>query len=116
MSEKIDMIYDLLKQDREDASDFRKEVRDSHKSTGERLGVLESQGQVQNEQIKEHISGVDTLKKLHQDNVDRIQENKDSIEVLEKPTIVFSTLKKWFIGVGAIAAAAVAISKAFGLF
>ena len=65
MSEKIDMIYDLLKQDREDASDFRKEVRDSNKSTGERLTVLEVQGQAQNKSLEEHISGVDTLKKLH---------------------------------------------------
>jgi len=116
MSDKIDMIYDLLKQDREEASDFRNEVRESHKSTGKRLTSLEVQSQTQNQQLKEHISGVNTLKDLHKQNADRINNNEVKIVELEKPRVVFKTLKKWIIGAGAIAGSTIAIAKLLGLF
>jgi len=116
MSDKLDMIYDLLKSDREDASEFRKEVRESHKDTGTRLGSLEASSQVQNQQIAEHISGVQTLKELHKSNVTKIEANKSSIVELEKPRIVRRTIKKWIIGLGACTAAILSIAKFIGMF
>lgn len=116
MSDKLDMIYDLLKQDREQAADFRKEVRESHRDTGERLAKLEIQGQVQNEQLRVHIAGVNTLKQLHLDNVKRIEKAETKIVELEKPVVAISVFKKWVIGAGAVATAIIAICKAIGLF
>ena len=116
MSDKLDMIYDLLKADREDNTVFKKEVRESHKQTDMRLTTLEIQGEVQNKSLKEHIDGVNTLKKLHQYNVDRIEKNKEDIVTLQEPAKVMSVLKKWTIGAGAVAAAIVAIAKFAGLF
>lgn len=83
MGDKLDMIYDLLKQDREEASDFRKEVRQSHKETGEKLTKLESEtserltkieatNDAQNVQLAEHMRRTDILEDLHRDNEKRI--------------------------------------------
>ena len=116
MSDKLDMIYDLLKSDREDASEFRKEVRDSHKSTGERLGKLEASSEVQNQQLKEHMKRSDMLEDLHGINSGRIDSHDDAIAELEKPKIVLTTLKKWTLGLGAIAGAVLAIAKLLGMF
>ena len=103
------MIYDLLKQDREETTDFRKEVRTSHKETGERLSKIETTTEVQTTQIAEHMRRTDLLENLHKDNEKRIV-------VLEEPAKTFSTLKKWLLGVAVIAGAIVTISKALGLF
>ena len=116
MSDKLDMIYDLLKQDREDASDFRKEVRDSHKSTGDRLGTLEAQGQIQNTQLADHIRRTELLEDLHGINASRLDVHDTKLEELEKPKIVMSVLKKWIIGIGAVAGSLVGIAKFFELF
>jgi hypothetical protein len=116
MSDKIDMIYDLLKQDREESSDFRKEVRESHKNTGERLVDLEASSQVQNQQLATHMRRTEILENLHGVNVGRIEVNEVKIEELEKPRIVLSGIKKIVIGLGAIAGACIAIAKAFGMF
>lgn len=116
MSDKLDMIYDLLKRDQEEASDFRKEVRDSHKETGERLSSLEAYSKIQNQQLADHMRRTEILEDLHGVNVDRIDDHDVKIAELEKPKVVFSALKKWIIGAGGIAAAAIAISKLFGLF
>ena len=127
MSDKMDLIYDLLKQDRTEASDFRKEVREAHKNTGEkitklstetseRLTKIEHTNDIQNKQLEEHIAGVDTLKDLHLSNVKRIEENKASIIVLEEPGKVRSKLKKWLIGIGACAGALLAIGRLLGLY
>lgn len=116
MSDKIDMIYDLLKQDREEAADFRKEVRDSHKTTNDRLTVLEAQGQIQNQQLSEHIRRTEILEDLHGINSTRIDGHDVKIAELEKPRMVLSTVKKWLIGVAGIAGAILTISKFMGLF
>lgn len=116
MSEKLDMIYDLLKQDREDASDFRREVKESHRDTGERLSGLEASSMVQTQQLAEHMRRTEILEGLHGDNAGRIDEHDDKIAELEKPHLAMSLLKKWIIGLGAVATAAIAISKFFGLF
>lgn len=116
MSDKLDMIYDLLKADREEAADFRKEVRESHKDTGERLTTLEAQGQVQNQQLGEHMRRTEILEDLHGINASRIDGHDEKIAELEKPRMVFSTLKKWILGAGALAGALVAIAKFTGMF
>lgn len=120
MSDKTDLIYDLLKLDREEANEFRKEVREAHRETQEklqkiesetsdRLSKIESLDEVQNQQLAEHIRRTEILEDLHRDNVVRI--NK-----LEEPSKVFKIVKKWFLGLGAVAGAAVAIAKLLGMF
>jgi len=115
MSDKIDMIYDIIKADRDDASDFRKEVRDSHKDAGKRLSILESQGQVQNAQLAEHMKRTGLLEDLHGMNADQIKTNSGKITELERPRMVLSTLKKWLIGVALIAGALTTIYKFINL-
>lgn len=116
MSEKLDLIYDLLKSDREEASDFRKEVRESHRDTGERLGKLEHNSQVQNSQLQEHMRRTEILEDLHVSNEGKIGVNSHRIEKLEEPRKVIGVLKKWVLGVGGVAGAAVAIARLLGLF
>lgn len=119
-NDKLDMIYDLIKQGREESSDFRKEVRESHKSTGEklnkiqtdtseRLSSIEATNTIQNQQLDEHMRRTDMLETLHKDNEERII-------VLEEPGKVRSKLKKWILGLGACAAALVAIGRLLGLY
>lgn len=120
MSDKIDLIYDLLKQDREEASDFRREVRDSHRdtadklnklesSTSERLAKIEATNETQNTQLEEHMRRTDILEDLHRDNEKRIVK-------LEEPRKTWGVIKKWLLGAGAVAGALLAISKFLGLF
>ena len=116
MSDKIDMIYDLLKQDREEATDFRKEVRKSHKETGdklnkletstiERLGKIESTNEIQNKSLDEHMRRTDILENLHIDNSKRIT-------VLEEPGKISASLKKKLITTGKVIGAIVTIGSA----
>ena len=116
MSDKLDMIYDLLKQDREEAADFRKEVRESHKTTGERLSNLEQKSEIHNQQLGEHMRRTEILEDLHGINAGRIEKHEERIDELEKPKIVLGTIKKWAGWVTVVAGAAVAISKFMGLF
>ena len=51
----------------------------------------------------------DILEDLHRDNEKRIDK-------LEEPRIVLTTLRKWIIGLGGVAGAAIAIAKLFGMF
>ena len=95
MSDKIDLIYDLVKSDREESSEFRKEVRESTKDTHSRLMLIESG-------LAEHMRRTDLLEDLHKDNEVRIVK-------LEEPKMVWSTLKRWTITVGAVIGAVVAI-------
>jgi hypothetical protein len=115
MSDNLDMIYDLLKQGREDASDFRKEVKDTQKAvsdklteiqvvTSERLSKIEALDEIQNLHLSEHMRRTDVLEKLHRDNQFRI-------ENLEKPAAAFKTISKWIVGVGALAGAIATVIK-----
>jgi len=61
---------------------------------------------VYNKQLEEHIEGVNTLKKLHNNNVSRI-------ETLEEPRKVLSYMKKTLLGVSAIVGAVLTIVKLF---
>ena len=116
MSDKIDLIYDLLKTEREESSNFRREVRDSHKETDQRLAKLEAQGEVQNQQLAEHMRRTEVLESLHMSNESKIEEHSDRIEKLEAPGEALSMFKKWIIAVGGVAGALVAVAKFIGLF
>jgi len=116
VSNKLDLIYDLLKADREDGAAFRKEVRESHKDTGDRLSKLETQGEVQNQQLAEHIRRTEILESLHMSNEGKIGLHEDRIIKLEEPAKVVSVLKKWVIGASAVVTAIVTIAKFIGLF
>ena len=120
MSDKTDLIYDLLKTDREEATDFRKEVRASHKETGEKLSKLstetserltkiEATNTVQNQQLDEHMRRTDILEDLHRDNLQRIV-------VLEEPAKLRKSLREKIIIAGKVAGALVAICGAAAYF
>lgn len=116
MSDKIDLIYDLLREHRADTAEFQREVRDSHKKSDERLAKLEAQGEVQNQQLAEHMRRTEVLEDLHMSNEAKIGVNRQRIEKLEEPKKALSLLKKWIIGTGAVSGALVAIAKFIGLF
>ena len=101
MSDKIDLIYDLVKSDREESAEFRKEVRDTNKQVDERLVLIEAG-------LAEHMRRTDLLEDLHKDNASRIQK-------LEEPVKALSTFKKVMVWFGAVAGAIVAIAKLIGL-
>lgn len=107
-SEKIDLIYDLAKDNRKELNDFRKEVKEDLDTTKERLSNIEYHSGIQNQHLAEHIRRTNILEDLHRDNLTRI-------EKLEEPRVVLAALKKWFIGIGAIAGAVVAIMKLLGI-
>lgn len=127
MSDKMDLIYDLLKQDRVESSYFRKEVRASYKDTSdklsklsketsERLTKIEATNTAQNVQLDaqttqlgEHMRRTGILEDLYKDADERI-------EVLEEPGKVRSKLKKWLIVTATVAGAILTISKFLGLF
>ena len=117
MSDKIDLIYDLLKSDREESVEFRKEVREAQKATydnisklqvdtAERLSKIEALDAVQNKQLEEHMRRTDILEKLHSDNSSRI-------EKLEKPRDVIITIGKWIVAAGAVIAAIAGVKELF---
>lgn len=108
-SGKMDLIYDLVKENREDLNDFRREVKEDNQLTQERLSQIESNSAMQNQHLAEHMRRTDLLEQLH-------VENQQRIERLERPKIVISTLIKWFLTVGSVAGAVVAIAKLLKLF
>lgn len=120
MSDKLDLIYDLLKSDREDAAEFRKEVRESHKKTDDRLQKIETEtserltkiealDEVQNQQLAEHIRRTNILEDLHKDNEKRIVK-------LEEPAKIKKTIKEYLITSGKVAGALVAVGSAIAYF
>jgi hypothetical protein len=109
MDDKSDMIYDLLKTERQEAHEFRKEVRVAHSEISERLLKIEVLDEEQNKHLAEHMRRSDLLEQLHKDNEERIAK-------LEEPLKVMSTLKRWLIGIGAIGTAIVGIAKFLGMF
>jgi hypothetical protein len=120
MSDKIDLIYDLLKQDREEASDFRREVRQAHEKTdeklqkiqtetSERLSKIESLDEIQKSQLAEHMRRTDTLEKMYSDSHVRIAK-------LEEPVKLAKVASKWMLGLGALCGSVLTIFKLLGLF
>lgn len=115
--DKSDLIYDLLKDHRDDFSEFSKEVREAQRATdeklakiqvdtSEKLAKIEALDEVQNQQLAEHIRRTDILEKLHVDNQKRI-------ERLEKPAETIKTVGKWIAGLVAFATGIAAIVKLF---
>lgn len=109
MEDKSDMIYDLLKTERQESNQFRKEVRESQVEVAERLTRIEILDEEQNKHLAEHIRRTNLLEDLHKKSEERISK-------LEEPIKTFGTLKKWLVGAGAIGAAIVGIAKFIGLF
>lgn len=116
MSEKTNLIYDLLKEVREDQKDLKEtsyehrlETKDWQSKTDQRMQRIE-------EDLKYHIKRTDVLEDLHMSNEGKIGANSERISELEEPKKVLSLIKKWIIGAGAIAGALFAIAKFTGLF
>lgn len=109
MEDKSDLIYDLLKEERQTSAQFRKEVRDSQIEIAERLTRIEILDEEQNKQLAEHIRRTDLLEGLYEQTEARISK-------LEEPSKVRQAIKNWLVGFGAVATAIVAIGKLFGLF
>ena len=114
--DKIDMIYDLLKADRDEASDFRKQVREAHITTKSSIVKLEAQGEIQNQQLSEHMRRTEVSDSLHMSNEGKSGVHENRIVKLEEPAKVMIVLKKWLIGLGAVTGSTVAIAKFLGLF
>lgn len=108
-NDKLDLIYDLVKQNREEVVFFRREAREDSQANQQRLSNLEQQSVMQNQQLAEHMRRTNLLEELH-------TENQHRIEKLEEPKKVFMTLRRWFIGIGTMAGTIVAICKLFKLF
>ena len=102
MSDKIDLIYDLLKTEIGENRQFQKEVREFSGDIQERLTKIEVLDEFQNKQLEEHIRRTDLLEGLYKVTEERISK-------LEEPKVVMSTLKKWLVGAGSVAGALAAI-------
>jgi len=118
--DKLDMIYDLLKTDRDEASNFRTEVRTAHVSTNEKLTKIETEtterlvkieatNEIQNDQLKTHMRRCDLLEDLHKDNQNRIV-------ILEEPAKIAKTMRDRLIIAGKVAGALMAIVGASAYF
>lgn len=90
-----EIIYDLLKTDRKERSEFQKEVRETSKEIVERLSKIEALDEIQNEQLEYHIRRTNMLEDLHRQNEERIIN-------LEQPHKTLKTIVKWSSGAGAI--------------
>ena len=108
MSDKTDVIYDMLKEmaskqghDRDKASDWREKVSEWTGKTDQRLANLEDDMKIHIEGVVQNRAAIDTLER----DVD------DRLKPLEEPSIVRKHIKKVILGAGALAAAAAAILK-----
>lgn len=119
MSDKIDLIYDIIKSEKEESAEFRKEVRDANRrvdeklakieiETSERLSKIEVLDHIQNQQLSEHMRRTDLLEGLHKDNEKRIK-------TLEIPATTLATLGKWTAWIVAASGAVMAIMKLIGM-
>lgn len=119
VSDKIDLIYDMIKTERDESSEFRKEVRETNRKveekltkieieTNDRLSKIEALDQVQNQQLAEHIRRTEILEDLHRDNEKRIQ-------VLELPSVTLTMLGSWIGWASAVGGAIYGLLKLTGL-
>jgi hypothetical protein len=113
VSDKIDLIYDIIKEEKEESAEFRKEVREANSKlqekltkieieTSERLSKIESLDEIQNQQLADHIRRTELLEQLHKDNEKRI-------ESLEVPARTLTTMAMWAGWISAVAGAVYAI-------
>ena len=100
------MIYDLLKEVREEFS----EHKDEQVKQGITLAEIKKD-------LKYHIKRTDILQDLHKDNLAQIEQNKTRLEKLEEPFKARTYLfKKWQFWTGLVAITAGAITKIIGLW
>ena len=109
MTDKTDIVIELVKGLRDDAREHRTEMRDHQKEsknwhlhTNDRLTAIEID-------LREHKEGVIQNRSVITKVVKRL-------DVVEEPSKVISVLKKWLLGAAAVAAAIITISKLMGLF
>ena len=108
MSDKTDIIYDMLKDmaskqdhDREKASEWREKISEWSARTDQRMANLE-------DDMKEHIEGV----VQNRNAISSLDNHLDErLLPLETPAIARQQLKKWVLGAGALAAALMTILK-----
>jgi hypothetical protein len=119
VSDKIDLIYDMIKTEKEESSEFRKEVRENNRKveeklakieieTNDRLSKIEALDQIQNQQLADHIRRTEILEDLHRDNEKRIL-------ILEAPGVTLSTLGRWVGWISAVGGAVYGLLKLAGL-
>jgi hypothetical protein len=119
MSDKIDLIYDLVKAEKEESCEFRKEVRASNVKleerlikieieTNDRLSKIEALDNIQNQQLADHIRRTEILEDLHKDNEKRIK-------TLEAPHTALTMLGTWVGWISAIGGAIYGLLKFLGL-
>ena len=100
------MIYDLLKEVREEFG----EHKDEQVKQGITLAEIKKD-------LKYHIKRTDILEDLHKDNLAQIEQNKTRLERLEEPVKARVYLfKKWQFWTGLVAITAGAIAKIIGLW
>lgn len=96
MRDKIDIIHEIVKSEKDESSEFRREVRDAQRKieekltkieieTNDRLSKIDALDQIQNQQLAEHIRRTEILEDLHKDNENRIEQ-------LEKPVHAVSMI------------------------
>lgn len=119
MSDKIDLIHDIVKSEREESAEFRKEMRETNKKleekltkieieTNDRLSKIEALDNIQNKQLEEHIRRTEILEDLHKDNEKRI-------ETLEAPATALSLIGTWIGWVSMVGGAVYGLLKFLGL-
>ena len=108
MNEKIDLIYDLVK-----------DTNKKQDRQNERLTRLEEHVSHNSDSLDEHIEGVVQTRELiainKQDLETKCSEMKHQIDKrltkMQEPKLVLKTLGKWVIGIGSLAGAAYAILR-----
>lgn len=122
MSDKTDIIYDMLKDmasrqdsDREKASEWREKLSEWTGKTDSRLNGLEKSANNLEDDMKTHIEGVVQNReaiKLNREFCLENRENTDSrLDKLEESKKAWAYNKKWFLGAGTLAAALITILK-----
>lgn len=113
--DKKDLTLELIREVRDDqkeanekADKHREETLKWHYEANARLDIY-------NEQLKVHIEGVDTLKQLHLDNVERIKAQDERINTLEEPSKSLNYIKKTVLWIAGLTGGIVTIVKAFNL-
>ena len=118
MSDKIDLIYDIIKAEKEESSAFRKEMRTSTAKleeklikieieTNDRLAKIEALDNIQNIQLADHIRRTEILEDLHKDNEKRIKS-------LEAPRTALNMLATWMGWISAVGGAVYGLIKFLG--
>lgn len=121
MSDRNDIIFDILKEMRDDAKSDRKEASIWRMKTDERLSSIDKIAATQTEQLKEHMRRTEIAEKRLDSLGDKINAHSDvhesverRISTLEQPLAV-KTVIKWIVACGAVAGAIVTIMKLLDL-